>query len=76
MFHLELTFCIYHKGLLWGLNSKESACQCRRHMFKPSVRKIPREGNGNHSSSLAWEIPGTEEPDGIQSTGMQRVGHN
>ena len=26
------------------------------------------------SSILAWEIPRTEEPDGLQSTGSQRVG--
>ena len=26
-----------------------------------------------HSSVLAWEIPWTEEPDGLQSTGSQRV---
>ena len=29
-----------------------------------------------HSSILAWEIPGTEEPGGLQSIGSQRVGHN
>ena len=29
-----------------------------------------------HSSILAWRIPWTEEPSGIQSTGSQRVGHN
>ena len=28
-----------------------------------------------HSSVLAWEIPWTEEPGGLQSTGLQRVGH-
>ena len=28
----------------------------------------------NHSSVLAWEIPWTEEPDGLQSMGSQRVG--
>ena len=28
-----------------------------------------------YSSILAWEIPWTEEPDGLQSTGSQRVGH-
>ena len=26
-----------------------------------------------HSSSLVWEIPWTEEPDGLQSIGLQRV---
>ena len=29
-----------------------------------------------HSSILAWEIPWTEEPGGIQSMGSQRVGHD
>ena len=29
-----------------------------------------------HSSILAWEIPRTEEPGGLQSMGSQRVGHN
>ena len=28
-----------------------------------------------HSSILAWEIPWTEEPGGIQSMGSQRMGH-
>ena len=29
-----------------------------------------------HSSTLAWKIPWTEEPDKLQSMGSQRVGHN
>ena len=29
-----------------------------------------------HSSILAWEIPWTEEPEGLQSMGSQRVGHD
>ena len=29
-----------------------------------------------HSSTLAWKIPGTEEPDRLQSMGSQRVGHD
>ena len=29
-----------------------------------------------HSSVLAWRVPWTEEPDGLQSMGSQRVGHN
>ena len=29
-----------------------------------------------HSSILAWEIPQTEEPGGLQSMGLQRVGHD
>ena len=29
-----------------------------------------------HSSILAWEIPWTEEPGGLQSLGSRRVGHD
>ena len=29
-----------------------------------------------HFSILAWRIPWTEEPGGLQSTGLQRVGHD
>ena len=29
-----------------------------------------------HSSILAWEIPGTEKPGGLESTGLQRVEHD
>ena len=31
------------------------------------------EGMVTHSSILAWRIPWTEEPGGLQSTGLQRV---
>ena len=30
---------------------------------------------GTHSSIPAWRIPWTEEPEGLQSMGLQRVGH-
>ena len=29
-----------------------------------------------HSAILAWKIPWTEEPGGLQSRGSQRVGNN
>ena len=29
-----------------------------------------------HSNVLAWRIPWTEEPGGLQSMGLQRVGHD
>ena len=31
---------------------------------------------GIHSSTLAWKIPWTEEPDRLESMGSQRVGHD
>ena len=33
------------------------------------------EGMATPSSILAWKIPQTEEPGGLQSMGLQRVGH-
>ena len=41
------------------------------------VREDPLEkGMANHSSILAWRIPRTEEPGGLQSMGLQRVRHD
>ena len=34
------------------------------------------EEMATHSSTLAWEIPWTEGPGGLQSMGSQRVGHD
>ena len=36
-------------------------------------RKEEREEMTTYSSILAWEIPWTEEPGGLQSTGTQRI---
>ena len=42
----------------------------------PESERSPGGGNGNHSSILAWRIPWTDEPDGLQSMGSQRVRHD
>ena len=34
------------------------------------------KGMATHSSILAWKIPWTEEPGGLQFLGSQRVGHD
>jgi len=34
------------------------------------------KGMATHSSILAWRIPWTEEPGGLQSMGLQRAGHD
>ena len=33
-------------------------------------------GMATHTSILSWRIPWAEEPDGLQSMGSQRIGHN
>ena len=34
------------------------------------------KGMASHSNILAWRIPWTEEPGGLQSLGLQRVRHD
>ena len=57
-------------------NALASAGDARDVGLIPGLGRSPGEGNGNHSSILAWKIPWTEEPGGLQSTGSQRVGHD
>ena len=50
-------------------------------MKKTQVQSLDWEdplekGMATHSSILAWIIPWTEEPGGLQSMGLQRVRHN
>ena len=50
-------------------------------MLETWVESLSREdtlekGMAIHSSILAWRIPWTEEPGGLQSIGSQRVGHD
>ena len=42
----------------------------------PGSERSPGEGNGNPLSILAWKIPWMEEPDMLQSIGLQRVAHS
>ena len=55
-------------------DGKESACCAGDPGSIPGSGRSPGEGNGNPSSTLAWRIPWTEQPDGLQSMGLQRVG--
>ena len=56
------------------MGSLESGTTERLH-FHFSLSRIG-EGNGNPLSVLAWRIPGTEEPGGLPSMGLLRVGHD
>ena len=62
-----------------GASGKEPTYQCmrlKRHKFDPWVGKIPWKGMVTHSSILAWRIPWKEEPVGLQSMGLHRVGQD
>ena len=40
------------------------------------LEELLEKGTATHSSILAWRIPWTEEPGGLQSIGSERVGHD
>ena len=42
----------------------------------PGSGRRPGGGTATHSDILAWRIPWTEEPGGLRSMGLQRVGHD
>ena len=42
----------------------------------PGSGRYPGGGHAIHASILAWRIPWTEEPGGLQFMGSQRVGHS
>ena len=48
--------------------------EIKRHLLW--LGRSPGEGNGIHSSTLAWKISWMEEPGGLQPMGSQRVGYN
>ena len=65
---------------------------CQASLLAPMVKRLPttqetrvrslgredplEKEMATHSNTLAWKIPCTEEPGGLQSMGSQRVGHD
>ena len=56
-----LIICYYLKDFYWYFSSKYQPLGSI-----PGLGRFPGEGNGNHSTILAWKIPWTEEPGGLQ----------
>ena len=59
-----------------GSDGTESACNVGDLGSTPGSGRSLGGGNGTHSSILAWRIPWTEEPGGLQFLGLHRVGHD
>ena len=55
---------------------KEPTCNAGDLGLIPGWEDPLEEGMAAHSSILAWRIPWTEEPGGLQSTGLQGFGHD
>ena len=62
--------------ILGGSDDKASACNAGDLGSIPGLGRSPGEGNGIHSSTLAWKIPRMEEPSRLLPMGLQRVRHN
>ena len=71
--HLLISSISLCKGFLGSSDGKESACNVGDLGSIPGLGRSPGEGNGNHFSIIAWEIPWTEEPGRLQSMESQRV---
>ena len=62
-------------GFPGDTGSEESACNAGDSDSVPGSGKSFGKEMATHSSILACMIPWTEEPGGLQSMGLQRVGH-
>ena len=62
-------------GFSSGADGKESAAMQEARVESLSQEDPLEKGMATHSSILAWRIPWTEEPGGLQSTEFQRVVH-
>ena len=68
-------WCRFHTMICFpsGSEGKASACTAGDPSLIPVSGRSPGEGNGTHSSTLAWKIPWTEEPGGLQSMGRKEL---
>ena len=64
------------KGFPGGSDGKESACNTEDLGSIPGWKDPLEKEMATYSSILAWGIPWTEEPGGLQSMGSQRVRHD
>ena len=71
-FHITvINFLVHKMGFSGGSDSKPSACNAGDLGLIPGSGRSHGEENGDHSSTLAWKIPWTEEPGRLQFMGLQ-----
>ena len=63
-------------GFPGNSDGEESACNSRDPGSIPGLGRSPRKGMVTHSSTLAWRIPQTGGPGGLESMGLHRVRHD
>ena len=65
--------CIYTYGLPTWLSSKESACSAGDGGSVPGSGRSPGEGNGNHSSIVAWKSHEQRSLEGYSPWGRKKL---
>ena len=63
-------------GLPWWLSGKNPPAVQEAQVQSLDQKDALEEKMATHSNILAWEMPWTEYPGGLQSMGLQWVGHN
>ena len=63
-------------GFPGGSDGKEYVCNVETWVRSLGWEDPLEKGMATHSSILAWRIPWTEEPGGLQSMGSQRIGQD
>ena len=64
------------EGFPSGSDGKESATVQEIQVQSLGQEDPLEKGMATHSRILTWRIPRTEEPGGLQSMRLQRIGHN
>ena len=83
---------LLHHYILTKLENREVIFVTKTSLVAQTVKRLPKmreiwiqslgqkdpleKEMATHSSTLAWKIPWTEEPGGLQTMGSQRVGHD
>ena len=74
---LGLTFIILCDSFLWPVaQTVKNLPAVQGTRVQSLSQEGPRRREATHSSILAWRIPWTEEPGGLQSMELQRVKHH
>ena len=82
----EKAMAPHSSTLAWKIHGRRSLVGCSHGVAKSQTRlsnftftfyfyALEKE-MATRSSMLAWRIPGTEEPGGLSSMGLHRVGHD
>ena len=66
--------CLAHVHVRWGMKSELEQRLFRQDQARPVL--FLEKALATHSSTVAWKIPWTKEPGGLQSMGSLGVGHH